>query len=186
MSTIAPLPTHTAHPATPSAAEIFRKLDRAAKGYVTADDLMAAQHLVSNTVIISAEGARAANKHPYAETAIQQMDGNGDGKVTSSEFETGYEKVKGEQPNGAAAGTPPGGRKGPQGGRGASSGTAGSTASTGYDKADANQDGSVSDLEQRAYDAKHPQLPGATAVKTYQQVENTTLQALLSAVPYRQ
>jgi hypothetical protein len=174
MSTIAPILTRTAHSAMPSAAEMFRKLDRAGKGYITSDDLKAAQPLGLDSISISADGARAADKQSDAESAIKAMDSNGDGQVTSSEFAIGYEKAKAEESKGRPVGMPPGGRKGPPGGRGAGGGPSGSTASTAYDKADANQDGTVSDLEQRAYDAKHPKLQSAAAVKTYQQVAALT------------
>ena len=174
MSTIASLPSHAAPAAMPAAAEMFKRLDSAGKGYLTANDLRAAQPQQSASVSISAEGARAASKLLDADSAIQKMDSDGDGQVTGSEFEGALEMAKPQAASAAPAGAPPGGGKGPPGGGGAGGAPKGGDASTTYDKADTNQDGTVSDLERHTYEAKHPPSPSDTAVKTYQALAATS------------
>ena len=178
MSTIALLPSQAAPAAMPTAAEMFKRLDSAGKGYLTANDLRAAQPQQSASVSISAEGARAASQLLDADSAIQQMDSDGDGQVTGSEFEGALDRAKPQAASAAPAGAPPGGGKGPQGGGGGGGGAGaapmGSDSSNIYDKADTNQDGTVSDLERHTYEAKHPPSPSDTAVKSYQALAATS------------
>jgi hypothetical protein len=130
--------------------EVFAKVDSTHKGFITESELASA------IVQISPEGMSLsqADAQSMAKDAFAKMDANADGQVTGSEFKDAAPKGPpqrggpGGRPGGPPPGPPPGG--GPGGGKGA----AASGSSTSNDAADTNQDGTVSDLERRAYSAK--------------------------------
>jgi hypothetical protein len=152
--------------ARPSAEDVFKQLDTDGKGYLTQDDL----------VKISPKGAQAADA-AKAEAAFKRMDANGDGKVSESEFKQAAppEAAPAGKAQGAEGGkgAPPAG-----GGGGAAKSGASSSSSSGFDPADTNRDGKVSEQERQAYDAqqahKAASLSGSkaaeAAVKSYEAV----------------
>jgi len=138
----------------PSADEMFQKLDSGDKGYLTQSDFAS----------ISKQGADTAK----AEEMFKKMDTDGDGKVSETEFKAASEKMdEGRQAGGHAA---LGGTHSAQGAprHAAVSASDNSSSSETIDPADANQDGTVSQQEQQAYDAKQAQAQ--VAVSTYEAV----------------
>jgi len=168
------------NPAPPAAADVFKALDSAGKGYLTVDDLKSAKPppapVATDHATISAAGAQRAERaqRPDAAAAFAEMDGDQDGKLTSSEFESAVAK-HGPPPTqaGAASGAAaaPAGHSAPAGGAAAPAGggnAASSASSTTYEAADHNQDGKVTQQEQISYDAAHAKQQAA--VKAYEEV----------------
>lgn len=138
----------SSRPATrPSAEEAFKQLDADNKGYLTQDDL----------VKISPQGAQAAGATEKAAEVFAKMDADGDGKVNQAEFKAAEPK---DGPGGAKGASPAGSKGGPP--PAAASASAASSSKT-YEAADANEDGTVTQPEQLAYDAEQ-------ALKTYKAV----------------
>jgi hypothetical protein len=153
------LSTHSASP-RPDAAAAFQQLDADNKGYLTQSDLESA------IVNISAQGASQSLSDantPGAADLFAQLDSDQSGQVSQDEFTAAAQATPDAAgntpppapPAGARpSGPPPGGGKGP-GGPGGPSGASGadtSTSTTTYDPADANEDGTVTQAEQQAYD----------------------------------
>jgi hypothetical protein len=134
-------------PVTPE--DAFKQIDATGKGFITEAELASA------IVTISPEGTQLsqADAAKTAQEAFKVMDADQNGKVTQSEFEAAVPKpaASGEPPSGASPGA---GRSGP-GGAGGAKAASDTTTNLTYAAADANQDGTVSALEQQAYDSKH-------------------------------
>ncbi|MDY0745310.1 EF-hand domain-containing protein [Paucibacter sp. R3-3] len=138
----------------PSADEMFQKLDSGDKGYLTQSDFAS----------ISKEGSDTAK----AEEMFKKMDTDGDGKVTESEFKAASEKMDAARQSGGHAAL--GGAHSAQGAprQAAVSASDSSSSEKTYDPADTNEDGTVSQQEQQAYDAKQAQAQ--VAISTYESV----------------
>lgn len=141
----------------PSADEMFQKLDSGDKGYLTQSDFAS----------ISKEGSDTAK----AEEMFKKMDTDGDGKVTESEFKAASEKMDAARQSGGHAAL--GGAHSAQGGprqavASSSDSSSSSSSEKTYDPADTNEDGTVSQQEQQAYDAKQAQAQ--VAISTYESV----------------
>lgn len=147
--------TPAAAPKAPDPAELFKQLDTDQKGYITASDLVSAK------VSLSPEGTQLsdAEAQAKAEAAIKRMDSDSDGKVTEQEFTAAAPSKP--PAGGKPQGTPPAGGGG--GGGKAGAAASGSSSSETYDAADANEDGTVTEQERQAYQAKHPPVSEAAA-----------------------
>jgi hypothetical protein len=151
--------------------DAFKKIDSTNKGYITESELASA------IVQFSPEGMSLskADAQSVAKEAFTKMDANADGKVTSSEFKDAAPKnsPNGGPPGGRPSGPPPG--PPPGGGPGGSSGARGAAASSSaqsYDPADANQDGTVSELERLAYASKQLTSTASSSNSTTNEAAN--------------
>ena len=145
--------------------DAFKKIDSTNKGFITESELASA------IVQFSPEGMSLsqADAQSVAKEAFTKMDANADGKVTSSEFKDAAPKnaPNGGPPQGRPSGPPPGpppggGAGGPPGAKGANT----ASASKSTDPADANQDGTVSEMERLAYAGKQPTLSTTASINT--------------------
>lgn len=139
-------------PKRPSADEMFKKLDSGDKGYLTQSDFAS----------ISKHGADTAK----AEEMFKKMDTDGDGKVSEAEFKAADEKMSASRQAGGSHVAHSGQQGGPRAAAVGASGTSSSNKT--YDPADTNEDGTVSQQERQAYDAKQQQAQAA--VSTYEAV----------------
>jgi hypothetical protein len=105
---------------------------------------------------LTANGVSAAD----AAKQFDSIDTKKTGKITQADIESAIKSniVKGDPPPGGKSGPPPGaaaaGGHGP-GGAGQTGGSATTSTKT-YDKADLNQDGTVTSVETLIYELKHP------------------------------
>jgi len=112
-----------------------------------------------------------------ASAKFDSIDTKKTGSISQSDIET---DIKSSAPKDGAApsggGKPPSGAKGapPAGGGGGGQTSSSSSSSTkSYDKADANKDGTVSDVEQLLYSLKHPDATSSSNKTSVQSLGNT-------------
>ena len=145
--------------------EAFNQVDVNHKGYVTEAELASA------IVQLSPRGLSLsqADAESVAQEAFNKLDGDGDGKVTLSEFKAGAPNPPphdGPPPGGGTrgpSGQEPRRPQGPPPGDGAGGrGVEPARSAETYDPADSNEDGTVSDAERVAYESKQPNAAAST------------------------
>ena len=117
--------------------EIFKQLDTGGKGYLDKTDLENAEKRLSR--VGDANGAISADD------LLKALDTDSDGKISKQEFSSAFEKLA--KPSGPPPGPPP-----PRGEPGGPQATTSANSATTYEAADTNQNGTVSEPEQIAYE----------------------------------
>lgn len=124
---------------------------------------------VSKDQFVSAMTAKGLSSTD-ATKMYASIDTKGTGSITKSDIESAVKNGNLKPPSGGPRGAPSGagGAGGPGGAGGAGQKGGSAATSTKYDKADLNQDGTVTSLEKMMYEIKHPSV-GSSDNKTLTQ-----------------
>jgi len=150
------------------ATKIVKELDTDQSGSVSKSEFISG--VTAKGIAATDASAKFDNIDTKKTGSISQLDI--ETNIKSSVPKDGAAPSGGAKPPSGAKGAPPAGSGG--GGQASSSSSSSSSSSTkSYDKADANEDGTVSEVEQLVYSLKHPDATSSSGKTSAQSLGNT-------------